>query len=119
MTEEEFFHIIGEVDERKVAAAGMATSQKKSRPVWVKWGILAACLCLVAISAYAISFRFHTHKDAQPELSAYMDALGLDAKTVSKPQFFSGTEEPQITKDNLIGSIKNNTVIDGTIDTIR
>ena len=120
MTEEEFFHIIGEVDERKVADAGMdAAPKKKSRPVWIKWGILAACLCLVAISAYAISFRFHTHKDSQPELSAYMDALGLDAKTVSNPQFFSGTEEPQITKDDLISSIKNKTVIDGTIDTIR
>ena len=40
MRKEELFNIIGEVDEQKVAAAGMAlNTKKKSRPVWVKWGV--------------------------------------------------------------------------------
>ena len=48
MKKEELFNIIGEVDEQKVAAAGMAmNTKKKSRPVWLKWGAMAACLCLV------------------------------------------------------------------------
>ena len=52
MKKEELFNIIGEVDEQKVAAAGMAmNTKKKSRPVWVKWGAMAACLCLVAVYA--------------------------------------------------------------------
>lgn len=52
MKKEELFNIIGEVDEQKVAAAGMAmNTKKKSRPVWVKWGAMAACLCLVVVGA--------------------------------------------------------------------
>jgi len=47
MKKEELFNIIGEVDEQKVAAAGMAMNKKKSRHVWVKWGAMAACLFLV------------------------------------------------------------------------
>ena len=48
MKKEELFRIIGEVDERKVAAAGMAmNTKKKSCPVWIKWAAMAACLCLV------------------------------------------------------------------------
>lgn len=52
MKKEELFNIIGEVDEQKIAAAGMAMNKKKSRPVWVKWGAMAACLCLV-VTAFA------------------------------------------------------------------
>lgn len=55
MKKEELFNIIGEVDEQKVAAAGMAmNTKKKSRPVWVKWGAMAACLCLVVVGAFVM-----------------------------------------------------------------
>ena len=55
MKKEELFNIIGEVDEQKVAAAGMAmNTKKKSRPVWLKWGAMAACLCLVVVGAFTI-----------------------------------------------------------------
>ena len=61
MKKEELFHIIGEVDEQKVAAVGMAmNTKKKSHLVWVKWGAMAACLCLVVMGIY-----FGTKK--QPE----------------------------------------------------
>ena len=53
MKKEELFNIIGEVDEQKVAAAGIAmNTKKKSRPVWLKWGTMAACLCLVAAGIF-------------------------------------------------------------------
>lgn len=56
MKKEELFNIIGEVDEQKVAAAGIAmNTKKKSRPVWAKWGAMAACLCLVVIGTF-VSF---------------------------------------------------------------
>lgn len=58
MRKEELFNIIGEVNEQKVSAAGMAmTAKKKSRPVWLKWGAMAACLCLVV--GLAIPMVFH------------------------------------------------------------
>lgn len=58
MKKEELFHIIGEVDEQKAAAAGTAmAAKKKSRPAWLKWGAVAACLCLV-ICAFAMPRLF-------------------------------------------------------------
>ena len=62
MKKEELFNIIGEVDEQKVAAAGMAMNKKKSRPVWVKWGAMAACLCLVIVGIY---FGTNKHPEHQ------------------------------------------------------
>lgn len=50
MNNEELFAIIGEVDEQKVAAAGMAlTAKPKVRPVWHKWGVMVACLAVVVV----------------------------------------------------------------------
>ena len=55
MKKEELFNIIGEVDEQKVTAAGMAmNTKKKSRPVWMKWGAMVACLCLVVVGALVV-----------------------------------------------------------------
>ena len=55
MKKEELFNIIGEVNEQKVAAAGMAmNTKKKSRPVWVKWGAMAACLVLVVAATVSL-----------------------------------------------------------------
>lgn len=52
MRKEKLFNIIGEVDEQKVAAASIAmTAKKKSHPIWFKWGVMAACLCLVVAGA--------------------------------------------------------------------
>lgn len=50
MRKEELFDIIGEADEHKVAAAGMAMAAKKnSRSVRGKWAALAACLAVVVL----------------------------------------------------------------------
>ena len=55
MKKEALFNIIGEVDEQKVTAAGMAMNTKKtSRPVWMKWGAMVACLCLVVVGALVV-----------------------------------------------------------------
>ena len=55
MKKEELFDMIGEVDEQKVAAAGMAMAvKKKSRSVWRTWGAVAACVCLV-VAGLAVS----------------------------------------------------------------
>lgn len=52
MKKEELFSAIGEVDEQKVVAARRAmTTSKKSHSIWLKWGALAVCLCLVIASA--------------------------------------------------------------------
>ena len=70
MKKEELFRIIGEVDEQKVAAAGMAmNTKKKSRPVWVKWGAMAACLCLVVVGAFVVPTLQGEHGVVDPQPS--------------------------------------------------
>lgn len=73
MKKEELFNIIGEVDEQKVAAAGMAmNTKKKSRPVWVKWGAMAACLCLVVVGAFVVGHIDNVTPPVQRPISAYI-----------------------------------------------
>lgn len=65
MRKEELFEIIGEVDEQKVFAAGITKySKKKANAIWLKWGALAACLCLV------IGLLFNFSNSSTPRLSA-------------------------------------------------
>ena len=48
MKKEELFDILGEVDEQKVADANKDFSKsKKLQKNLLKWGALAACLCIV------------------------------------------------------------------------
>ncbi len=54
MKKEELFALIGEADEQKVAAAGIH-SQPAKRPLWLKWSVAAACVCLILIGAYVSS----------------------------------------------------------------
>ena len=52
MKKEELFNIIGEIDEQKVAGASVTMdTKKKLRHIWLKLGTMAACLCLVVVSA--------------------------------------------------------------------
>ena len=70
MKKEELFNIIGEVDEQKVVAASMAmNTKKKSRPVWVKWGAMAACLCLVVVGAFVVPTLQGEHSVVDPQPS--------------------------------------------------
>lgn len=43
--EELLLHAIGSVDDELIAAA--MTTKKKKHPAWVRWGAIAACLCLL------------------------------------------------------------------------
>lgn len=73
MKKEELFNIIGEVDEQKVAAAGMAMNKKKSRPVWVKWGAVAACLCLMLVAFPVIQNFTNTQQADTIELGEVIE----------------------------------------------
>ena len=64
MKKENLFDIIGDVDEQKVATAGRAmTEKKKSRPVWMKWGAMAACLCLMLVASIPFVSNIYQQKD--------------------------------------------------------
>ncbi len=59
MKKEQLFNIIGEIDENKIQSAEEVMSRKKkTSSIWLKYGSLVACLCLVIISA--LSFQLYT-----------------------------------------------------------
>lgn len=53
MKKEEFAEILGEVNEKYVTEA--STIKKTKKPLWLKWGAAAACLCLVLAGAFALA----------------------------------------------------------------
>lgn len=55
MTNYELYEILGDIDERRVKEAREYRKPKKT--IWLKWGPLAACLCLVAVVTFA-TIRF-------------------------------------------------------------
>ncbi len=66
MKTEEFFQIIGELDERRVAAAGEAMTERKHNIApWLKRSAIAACLCLAAVGI-SVPFLSH-HSDIRPQ----------------------------------------------------
>ncbi len=57
MNKEQIFNAIGDIDEQYIHEAQVAI-KKKTRPVWVKWGAVAASVCLACVGgviAYNIS----------------------------------------------------------------
>lgn len=45
MKKEDFAEVLGDINENYVKEA--ETAKKAKKPVWLKWGAMAACLCLV------------------------------------------------------------------------
>lgn len=81
MIKEELFNILGEVDEQKVAAAGMAmAAKKKPRPIWLKWSAMAACLCLIVVVAFSSPVLQSEHIGVDPQMS------GTPESSIAEPE---------------------------------
>ena len=111
MKKEELFNIIGEVDEQKIAAAGMAmNTKKKSRPVWVKWGAMAACLCLVVVGAFVAPTLMGEHGE-QPPISSVsaIPYVKINDTFYTLDSDYTNTTTSKLTDDYmLIGRIERN-----------
>ena len=49
MTNEKLYEVLGDINEKYVSEARV--SQKAKKPIWAKWGAIAACLVLVCVVA--------------------------------------------------------------------
>lgn len=49
MTNEKLYEVLGDINEKYVSEARV--SQKAKKPIWAKWGAMAACLVLVCVVA--------------------------------------------------------------------
>ena len=53
MTSEKLYEVLGYINEKHINEA--RTYHKAKKPDWVKWGAMAACLCLIAAGAFTLS----------------------------------------------------------------
>jgi hypothetical protein len=56
MTNETLYEVLGDISEKHIGEAHR-TTWKARKPAWVKWGALAACLCLVVVSGFLFHLR--------------------------------------------------------------
>ena len=71
MKREKFCELLGEINENYVKEA--ETIKKAKKPVWVKWGAMAACLCLVVVGAVLPMTNNDTPMPSQEELPPVID----------------------------------------------
>lgn len=68
MKKEQLYEVIGDINENYINDAHK-TIKKKSRPVWVKWGAMVACLCLVVVGAVVFQRLQNDFIEPNPQLS--------------------------------------------------
>ncbi len=68
MKKEKLYEVLGDINEEYVNEAHM-TAKKKSRPVWFKWGTMAACLALVVMVATIAMPTMFNNSDTSPAVS--------------------------------------------------
>lgn len=69
MKKEKLYEAIGEIDDNYINDAHLTTKKKKSRPAWIKWGAMAACLCLVVALFPLINNMKRTEQPNEPSVS--------------------------------------------------
>lgn len=52
MKNKRLLNIIGEIDDRHIAEAAPATRKSRSKPIWIKWGTMAACFVLLISACF-------------------------------------------------------------------
>ena len=66
MTNEKLYEVLGDINEKHVKEA--REYRKTKKPVWLKWGAMAACLCLVIVGAVLPMTNSDTPTHSQDEL---------------------------------------------------
>ena len=67
MTDTNLLHAIGNIDPRLIAeAAPDVVSRKSAGGIWLKWGAIAAGVCLAAAAALRVSMAFVPSQGADP-----------------------------------------------------
>lgn len=112
MKKEDFFEVLGELDDGLVNdATSTEKNNKAARLRLVKWGVAAACLCLAAAAAF-----FYKSGDSPKTLSRRLEERGLFAETIEDPIFtVSGEERPELRKEDLLRILQAGTVVKGKV----
>lgn len=52
MTNEKLYEVLGDINEKHINEA--RADHKAKKPSWMKWGTMAACLCLIVAGAFTL-----------------------------------------------------------------
>ena len=76
MTNEKLYEVLGDINEKYVSEA--RAYHKAKKPVWLKWGAVAACLCLmIPLTAFAVDIiQYNAAVD-------YLNSLGIAVEDLS------------------------------------
>ncbi len=76
MTNVKLYEVLGDINEKYVSEARVY--QKAKKPIWVKWGAIVACLCLmIPLTAFAIDIiQYNAAVD-------YLNSLGIVVEDLS------------------------------------
>ena len=76
MTNEKLYEVLGDINEKYVSEARVY--QKAKKPIWVKWGAIVACLCLmIPLTAFAVDIiQYNAAVD-------YLNSLGIVVEDLS------------------------------------
>lgn len=78
MKEKRLLKVLGEIDKKYVEEAAPAAKKaggEKSKVVYIRWGVTAACLCLLCMSVIAVSGRF---RNQLPPDNGWNDIPGVE-----------------------------------------
>ena len=75
MRKEDFLETFGDINEKYILLARQERTVKK--PVWVRWGVVAACVCLVAVGIWHSNMDTPTHPPIVDEQVSSGDKITL------------------------------------------
>lgn len=94
MKKEDMFTLLGEVDEQKVVEAANAAPRIKKFS-WLKWGTMAACLCLVVAGAYHV----HINSDNDTQKESVIEQHGINKNDVESETNLPTEQETDTSKN--------------------
>ena len=81
MNAAQFSHALGKVNDKYIMEA--ITYKKEKKSGWLKWGVLAACLCLVILSIVYIQLSKEKIEPSTPMGQGYFNATVIEVSDSS------------------------------------
>lgn len=107
MKEQRLLKAMGQVDEKYVEEASPA--QHSKRPGWLKWGAIAACLCLVVVAAAIIPNTLTPAPDTGISTSTGIDLengdqdMGMTTEELTSAMLDAGYTQAEVDEYQSIG----------------
>lgn len=122
------FSSFSEIDESLLYRSEVSV-KTKSKDIWVKPLAIAICFLLVIGTSFLFLYTPSSNKNPQnaipvteqnstSPLLSYFEKKNIPAELIERPVFSGAIDMPIVQKENILNSINNSAVVDGTINKI-